>query len=63
MENLPPIDDPLADTVFIPLNMAPLDGSGIVPAPAAAGDPGGTPMQGPGALLADPAATLGGTPR
>lgn len=63
VENLPPIDDPLADTVFIPLNMAPLDGSGIVPAPAAAGDPGGTPMQGPGALLADPAATLGGTPR
>ena len=56
VENLPPIDDPLADTVFVPLNMSPLDGSGQIITPA--GSAGGTPLQGPGDLLADPAATV-----
>lgn len=46
IENLPPIDDALADTVFVPVNMAPLDGSGTIPT-----DTAGTPLQG----LTDPA--------
>lgn len=67
VENLPPIDDPLADTVFVPLNMAPLDGSGMLPDPSAAG----TPAQGLGdrvttvdpqsaSMLGDSNGTLGG---
>lgn len=46
IENLPPIDDPLADTIFVPVNMAPLDGSGVIPTNNA-----GTPLQG----MTDPA--------
>lgn len=63
VENLPPIDDPLADTIFVPLNMAPLDGSGTLPAAGGAdrGVPGGTPMQGFGDRVADPASMIEGT--
>jgi HK97 family phage portal protein len=46
IENLPPIDDPLADTVLVPINMAPLDGTGTL-----GSDTAGTPLQG----IADPA--------
>ena len=68
VENLPPIEDPLANTIFVPLNMAPLDGSGAMPT---SGSTAGTPAQGladrvttvdpmAASLLGDPAGNLGG---
>lgn len=55
-ENLPPIEDPAADTVFMPANMLPLGASGN---DSAAGDesPGGTPEQGLGQLVVTDAIT------
>lgn len=43
-ENLPPIDDPLADAVLMPVNMAPV-GEGVDPTQLQGGS-AGTPMQG-----------------
>lgn len=42
IEGLPRIEDPMADTVFMPVNMLPVGQS----SPVAAGDPAGTPAQG-----------------
>lgn len=47
-ENLPPIEDPIADTVFLPANMIPV-GAGV-PTPTTE-DEGGTPAQGLGDLV------------
>lgn len=48
-ENLPPIDDPAADTVFMPANMSPV---GIAPLTTPSEDPHpGTPEQGLGQLI------------
>lgn len=43
VEGLPRIDDPVADTVFMPVNMLPV---GVTPPNGTAGDPAGTPAQG-----------------
>lgn len=50
VENLPPIEDPAADTVFMPQNMLPV---GAQPLVGGEGDssPGGTPEQGLGQLV------------
>lgn len=50
VENLPPIDDPAADTVFQPANMVALGAQPVLPG---SGDesPGGTPEQGLGQLV------------
>lgn len=45
-ENLPAIDDPMADAIFVPVNMQPV-GEGIDTAPATTQE-AGTPMQGIG---------------
>lgn len=49
-ENLPPIEDPAADTVFMPANMIPVGDAALTPG---GGDssPGGTPEQGLGQLV------------
>lgn len=59
-ENLPLIDDPAADTVFMPANMLPLGAQPVVPGE---GDesPGGTPEQGLGQLVVSEALNTNST--
>lgn len=55
-ENLPRIDDPMADAIFVPVNMQPV-GSDLPALPAADPNAGGTPMQGIGDRVVSDAIT------